>query len=202
MEEKIYLYPVWVRIWHWFNALLFLLLVLTGLSMHFAGKESHLVPFDLSVTVHNISGIALIIAFIFFAFANRFTWNGIYYKIRLKGYVEELWKQIRFYLWGIFKKEPKPFPVTNDRKFNPLQQFSYVIAMYILIPLIIITGIGLLFPGITVNSLFGQGGLWLTNIFHQVMGFSLTIFWLIHLYFCTIGKTATSNFKSMIDGWH
>ena len=202
MEEKIYLYPVWVRIWHWLNALFFLLLVLTGISMHFAGKESHLVPFELSVKVHNISGIAVIIGFIFFAFANRFTWNGTYYKIRLKGYVEELWKQIRFYSWGIFKKEPKPFPITKDRKFNPLQQFSYVIAMYILVPLIIISGIGLLFPRINLTSFMGKSGLWYTDLLHQFMGFFLTVFWLIHLYFCTIGKTATSNFKSMIDGWH
>ncbi len=202
MKEKIYLYPIWVRIWHWLNALLFLLLVLTGLSMQYAAKDSLLFPFNVSVTVHNTCGIILVFNFLFFAFANRFTWNGKYYNIRWKRYGKELWRQIRFYSYGIFKKEPHPFPVTKKRKFNPLQQLSYVIAMYILIPLIIISGIGLLFPEITLNVLFGKSGIWLTDLFHQFLGFSLTIFWLIHLYFCTIGKTATSNFKSMIDGWH
>lgn len=202
MEEKIYLYPIWVRIWHWLNALLFFLLVFTGLSMHYAGVDSHLIPFNYSVEIHNISGIVLIFNFIFFAFANRFTWNGKYYRIGLKGYVEELWKQIRFYSWGIFKKESHPFPITKDRKFNPLQKLSYVIAMYILVPLIIISGIGLLFPGINLTSFMGKSGLWYTDLLHQFMGFFLTIFWLIHLYFCTVGKTATSNFKSMINGWH
>jgi len=170
--------------------------------MQYAGKDSHLIPFELSVTIHNVSGIALIITFVFFVFANRFTWNGQYYKIRLKGYGGELWKQIRFYSWGIFKKEKPPFPISKVRKFNPLQQLSYVIAMYILVPLIIISGIGLLFPEITITSVWGRSGLWLTDLFHQVLGFFLTLFWLIHLYFCTIGKTSTSNFKSMIDGWH
>ena len=202
MNEKIYLYPVWVRIWHWLNALLFLILIITGLSMQYASKDAHFIPFKLAVTVHNICGIVLIVNFLFFAIANRFTWNGKYYRIQLKGFGKELRKQIRFYAWGIFKRESHPFPVTKERKFNPLQKLSYIIAMYILIPLIIISGIGLLFPEITITVLFGKSGVWLTDVFHQFLGFTLTIFWLIHLYFCTIGKTATSNFKSMINGWH
>ena len=28
-----YLYPFWLRLWHWINALLFLTLIVTGLSM-------------------------------------------------------------------------------------------------------------------------------------------------------------------------
>jgi len=202
MKEKIYLYPVWVRIWHWLNALLFVLLILTGLSMQYAAKGSLLIPFKFSVTVHNICGIILVFNFLFFAFGNSFTWNGKYYKIPRKGYAKMLWKQIIYYSWGIFKKAPKPFPITQDRKFNPLQQFSYIIAMYILIPLIIISGIGLLFPEITLTVLFGKSGIWLTDLLHQFLAFFLTLFWLIHLYFCTIGKTTTSNFKSMVDGWH
>lgn len=202
MEDKIYLYPIWVRIWHWLNALLFLLLVFTGLSMHYAGVDSHLIPFNLSVEIHNISGITLVFNFLFFAFGNGITWNGKYYKIPRKGYLNMLWKQILYYSWGIFNKAPKPFPINQDRKFNPLQQFSYVVAMYIIVPLIIISGIGLLFPEITLTSLFGISGLWLTDSLHQVLSFFLIIFWLIHLYFCTIGKTPKSNFKSMIDGWH
>ncbi len=202
MEEKIYLYPVWVRIWHWTNALLFLLLILTGLSMHYASLQSQFIPFSLSVEIHNICGILLIVNFLFFAFANGFTWNGKYYKIPRKGYFNMLWKQIIYYSYGIFVKRPKPFPITQERKFNPLQQFSYIIAMYVLVPLIIISGIGLLFPEITIPKVFGYSGLWLTDLLHQVMGYALTLFWIIHLYFCTIGKTTTSNFRSMVNGWH
>lgn len=202
MEEKIYLYPVWVRIWHWTNALLFLLLIFTGLSMHYASMHSYLIPFNLSVEIHNIGGFLLMINFLFFAFANGFTWNGKYYKIPRKGYFNDLWKQIVYYSWGIFNRRPKPFPITKARKFNPLQQFSYIIAMYVLVPLIIISGIGLLFPEITLPTVFGYSGLWLTDLLHQVMGYFLTLFWLIHLYFCTIGKSWTSNFRSMVDGWH
>lgn len=203
MEEKIYLYPVWVRIWHWINALLFVLLLLTGLSMHYASASSQfLIPFHTSVMTHNICGIILIINFLFFAFANRFTWNGKYYKISSKNYIRDLWKQVIYYSFGIFKKHPKPFPITKDRKFNPLQQFSYIIAMYVIVPLIIISGLGLLFPDITISKIFGLSGLWLTDLLHQIMGYAIAVFWIIHLYFCTIGKTWTSNFGSMVNGWH
>ncbi len=202
MEEKIYLYPVWVRVWHWLNALLFVSLLFTGLSMHYASVHSYLIPFNLSVEIHNICGIILIGNFLFFMFANRFTWNGKYYKISSKGYFRDLWKQMVYYSWGIFKKEDKPFPVNKDRKFNPLQQFSYIIALYVIIPLIIISGIGMLFPEITIPKIFGLSGLWLTDLLHQVMGYAITVFWIIHLYFCTIGGTCTSNFRSMVNGWH
>lgn len=202
MEEKIYLYPIWVRIWHWLNAILFLLLLLTGLSMHYASAQSHLIPFHLAVETHNICGIILIFNYLFFAFSNRFTWNGKYYKLTFRGYFKDIWKQIIYYSYGIFKKSDKPFPINKERKFNPLQHLSYILAMYIIMPLIIISGIGLLLPDITIRAIFGVSGLWLTDLLHQVMAYAITVFWIIHLYFCTVGKSCTSNFKSMIDGWH
>jgi thiosulfate reductase cytochrome b subunit len=202
MEDRIYLYAVWTRIWHWLNAIFFILLIFTGLSMHYAAADSFLIPFQTSVIIHNVCGIGMVLGFVFFVLANLFTWNGKYYNIRWKGYGTELWKQIRYYAWGIFNHEAKPFPITKKRKFNPLQQLSYVIAMYILVPLIVISGLGLLFPETTITTVMGRSGLWLTDLLHQITGFFLTVFWLIHLYFCTIGKTPTSNFKSMVDGWH
>lgn len=202
MKDRVYLYPVWVRVWHWLNALLFLLLIISGLSMHNAGAHKILLPFQVSVVLHNVSGIALVLTFILFILGNQLTWNGKYYKIKKKGFGNKLMKQIRYYSWGIFKKESAPFPITEKRKFNPLQKLSYVLAMYILVPLIIISGIFLLFPEANITTIVGKSGLWLTDLLHQVIGFFLAVFWLIHLYFCTIGKTWTSNFKSMFNGWH
>ena len=75
----------------------------------------------------------------------------------------------------MFKGEKHPFPVTEERKFNPLQKVTYVLAMYVAIPLLIISGIGLLFPEITINKFFGVSGLILTDILHITMGFFLSI---------------------------
>lgn len=42
--EKIYLYCKAVRLWHWSNALLFVLLLASGLINHFCNQVNHLIP--------------------------------------------------------------------------------------------------------------------------------------------------------------
>lgn len=200
-SERLYLYPLWIRIWHLTNAILCLLLIVTGLSIQFS-NPSVVVQFKIAVAIHNIAGVLLTLSYLVFFLGNLFTVNGKYYIFEVKGFITRLMKQFRYYTIGIFRKELPPFPVTMKQKFNPLQQFSYVILMYVLVPLAILSGIGLLYPQITVNSLLGASGLNLTDLLHITAGFLITVFLCIHIYFCTIGKTPVSNFKSMIDGYH
>jgi len=102
----------------------------------------------------------------------------------------------------MFKGEKHPFPVTEKRKFNPLQKLTYVLAMYVALPLLIISGAGLLFPEITLPRFFGVSGLILTDILHITMGFFLSVFMVIHIYTCTLGAKPTSLFWGMISGYH
>ncbi len=111
-------------------------------------------------------------------------------------------KQFRYYSYGIFKNEAPPFPVTADRKFNPLQKLSYVIVMYVFMPLLIISGLALLFPDYIPTQIFSRSGIHLTDLIHITAGFVLSMFMIVHIYLCTIGKTPFANFKSMINGWH
>ena len=39
VRRRFYLSPLWLRLWHWLNALCFLVLIATGLSMHFSDLE-------------------------------------------------------------------------------------------------------------------------------------------------------------------
>lgn len=199
-----YLYPKWIRLWHVFNALLFIVLIVTGLSMEYTGKDnpSYVVGFAKAVKWHNFAAILLVINYIVFVAGNRFTKNGHYYKIDKKSFLPDLLKQLRYYSFGMFKGEKHPFPVTEERKFNPLQKFSYVLAMYVALPLLIISGIGLLFPEITLNKFLGVSGLIYTAVLHITMGFFLSIFMLIHIYTCTLGAKPTSLFWGMITGYH
>lgn len=202
MSEKLYLYPVWVRIWHWINALMFIVLILTGLSMQYSNPEYPLIRFDLAVGYHNIGGVAVLLAYIIFVVANRFTSNGNYYLIKRQGWIGRIKRQFRYYTIGIFKKESPPYPVSEAQKFNPMQKFSYVIVMYVLLPIVIITGIALLFPEIIITTFLGLSGIHVTVMLHIIAGFMLSVFMVIHIYFCTIGATPLSNFKSMFNGWH
>jgi thiosulfate reductase cytochrome b subunit len=110
--------------------------------------------------------------------------------------------QFRYYTWGLFKGKPAPYPVTLERKFNPLQQATYIGTMYFLIPLVFISGLAMLYPEIIPTRIFWSSGLHFTDLVHITAGFLISIFMCIHVYFCTIGTTLLSNFKSMINGYH
>lgn len=201
-ENKVYLYPVWVRFWHASNAILCLLLIFTGVSMQYASLESPLMSFGLAVSMHNISGILLTIFYLVFIIGNLTSENGIYYRQRIMGFGKEIIKQMKYYSYGMFVGEPAPFKISKIRKFNPIQKMTYIAVMYVLMPFIFITGWALLFPEIIVTRLFQFGGITLTSLFHTVLGFFVSLFLIIHIYFCTVGHTPTSNFKSMVDGYH
>ncbi len=202
MSERLYLYPVWLRLWHVLNAISFLILILTGLSMQYASIKYPLIRFDIAVSMHNTAGIVLLGLYVFFILGNLFTPNGKFYRIQLRGFIGRLKKQFHYYTRGMFRKESAPFPINEKRKFNPLQLISYVGAMYILLPIILITGVALIFPEMIFENVFGRSGIQLTALAHAIAGFFLSLFMVIHIYFCTLGKTPSANFKSMWNGYH
>jgi thiosulfate reductase cytochrome b subunit len=172
--------------------------------MQYTDKENaaYVVGFAKAVKWHNFAAIILIINYIIFVTGNVFTNNGRYYRIKREHFVSDLLSQLRFYSFGMFRGEKHPFPVTEERKFNPLQKLTYVLAMYLAFPMLILSGIGLLFPEITLNRFFGVSGLLLTDIMHITMGFFLSIFMVIHVYTCTLGDKPSSLFWGMISGYH
>ncbi len=124
------------------------------------------------------------------------------YVPRLKGIFKRLLVQIKFYISGIFQNESHPFETTKEQKFNPLQQITYLKIMYIIFPLLVVSGWVLLFPEFILDEIWGISGLTLTAIFHTSIGFILSIFMIGHIYLATTGTTIFSNFKAMITGWH
>ncbi|MCK4748443.1 MAG: cytochrome b/b6 domain-containing protein [Bacteroidales bacterium] len=200
--KKIYLYPVWIRIWHIINALMFLLLIFTGICLHFSSTKNSLIRFDVSVGIHNVAAIIVTFNYGVFLIGNIVTRNGKFYRKWRKNLTTNLWKQFKFYAVGIFNKEPHPFPITEKQKFNPLQKFSYVIVMYFGMPLLILSGIALLFPEMIAYNVFNISGLVFYSVLHIIVGFVLSLFLLIHIYTCTLGDKAGTLFKSMINGYH
>jgi thiosulfate reductase cytochrome b subunit len=199
-----YLYPKWIRVWHVINAAMILILIVTGLSMQYTDKDnaSYVVGFAKAVRLHNFAALILVLNYILFVTGNLLTNNGRYYRIGRKDFLSNLKKQFKYYSLGMFRGEKHPFPVTEERKFNPLQKITYILAMYVAMPLLIISGTGLLLPEITIKTVFGISGLILTDILHITMGFLLSIFMVIHIYTCTLGARPTSLFWGMITGYH
>jgi len=184
------------------NALFMLILILTGLSMQYSSVDGSLMPFSVSVQMHNISGIVLAASYLLFLIGNIVSGNGKHYRLHWQGLRKRLFIQGRYYLYGYFRKQPPPYPVNSDRKFNPLQAVTYVMVMYIGLPVVVITGFGLLFPEIIAAGIAGVNGLVLTDLLHVIMGFLLSIFMIIHIYLCTMGASPRHNFRAILTGWH
>lgn len=139
--EKLYLYPVWLRIWHAINALCIIALIISGISLHYSGRSFLLIDFQTAVTVHNYAGFILSLSYFIFVLGNILTKNGKYYRVKIKGLDQRLKKQIIYYVSGMFKGKESPFPVSEKRKFNPLQKYAYIFIMYVFLPILIVTGV-------------------------------------------------------------
>ena len=170
--------------------------------MQYSDPDYPIMRFDLAVGIHDVSGILLTISYILFVIGNLITSNGNQYLFRLKGYFKNVSKQFIYYAYGMFKGQKPPFPITKDNKFNPLQRFSYVTLMYISVPIIVITGIMLLYPEFLLVDKMGSRAIHFTDLVHVIFGFVVSLFMVIHVYFCTIGSSPISNFRSMFNGYH
>ena len=200
-NTKLYFYPVWLRIWHAVNAVGIILLIITGISLQ-SGIDGSFINFKLAVNIHNISGIVVTANYLLFFIGNIVTQNVKFYMIKPMGFIKRPMKQAYYYAWGMFHGMTAPYPLSEKRKFNPLQKYSYVFVMYLVVPIVIITGFALLFPEIILEKVYAFSGVFLTAVTHSAGGFFISIFLVIHLYVASIGKSPAENFKSIITGWH
>ena len=201
MAKLSYYYPLSIRLWHALNAICILILIATGLSMYYIDPDNKLIELSKTIKIHNIAGVILSFSYLIFFIANITTGNRKYYKMPSRGLGKRLIRQGRYYVTGKFKGEKKPYPITKERKFNPLQQLFYIIIMYVGVPLVIISGLGLLFPESVVKALFGVSGIIITAVVHVAMGFFISLFLVIHIYVSTIGHTKSGNLLSIINGY-
>jgi thiosulfate reductase cytochrome b subunit len=200
--ERLYLYPLWLRIWHGINALCIIALIISGISLHYADRSIILLDFPTAISVHNFAGVLVSLSYLVFFFGNLFTKNGKYYRVKVQGLFKRIQKQISYYTQGMFKGEQPPFPVSEKRKFNPLQKYAYIFVMYVFLPVLIITGFALFFPEIIFEQIFQVSGIMITAVLHGIMGFLVFVFLLIHLYVASMGKSPAENYKSILTGWH
>lgn len=200
-ETKIYFYPLWLRIWHGINALGIIILIITGITMNSGMKES-IISFNLNIKLHNYAGAIISVNYLVFFLGNLFTSNKKFYIIKPKNFLKRPIRQAYYYIWGMFHGMKAPYPLSDRRKFNPLQKYFYVIVMYIAVPLVIISGVGLMFPELIFNKIYNVSGVLLTAVTHSAMGFFISIFLVIHLYVASIGKSPLDNFRGILNGWH
>jgi len=74
-------YPLWLRCWHWGNALLFVTLLISGFRIHFSNLGPPPLGFRTDVLIHNTAGILLTLFYCLFLYGNLRFGNARYYLI-------------------------------------------------------------------------------------------------------------------------
>ena len=199
---RLYVHPLPVRIWHWINALGFVLLILTGLQIRYADLFSAL-PFAAAVRVHNTTGFILIGNYFVWLCFYLFTDKIVVYHPELKPakYFRDSLRQMMYYGYGIFRGHRNPHHATEYRKFNALQSSMYQIIMILLVPVQFYTGLLLWDLARFAGSVEMFGGVRVVATVHVGLFIFFTAFIFGHVYLASLGHTPSSHFKAMITGY-
>ena len=192
--EKIYIYKIFERFWHWSQALIIGFLGVTGFEIH--GSFS-LFGFENAVRWHSIAAWVFLILIVFAIFWHFTSGEWRQYIPTTK----MLKEQFMYYIGGIFNNAPHPTNKTVYNKFNPLQRMIYLGLKILVIPVIVTSGFLYLYfqyPkfGIEFQSLEPIA------LIHTFGAYILLAFVIAHVYLTTVtGVKSLSSIKAMITGW-
>jgi thiosulfate reductase cytochrome b subunit len=192
--KKIYLYTRFERFWHWAQAVLIIMLLMTGFEIHGAWT---VLGFEKSVELHNVMGIAWLVLFIFNVFWLMTTGEWKQYIPTTKKLIEVIF----YYMIGIFKGKPHPVQKSRDAKHNPLQRLTYLGLAAALLPVQMISG--LMYYTYNQWALPGLDSFLLQVVafIHQSLAFLILSFLVVHVYMTTTGHMVFSHIAAMISGW-
>ncbi len=201
-HDETYLHPLPIRVWHWINALGFVLLILTGIQIRY-GDLFSLMTFESAIKLHNWIGFVVI--------ANYFLWLGYYLfsdrisnyhaVLDMKSFFNNYFRQAVYYSYGIFKGESRPHNVQPYDKFNPMQRLTYQVIMMITGPIQVITGLMLWDVQRFSGWIEMMGGLRVVSTVHVLMFIMFVFFVLVHAYMGALGPKRTTHYKEMFTGY-
>jgi thiosulfate reductase cytochrome b subunit len=201
--KRVYLQPTPVRIWHWLNALGIVTLGISGAQIRFPEYLNIFGSYKAAIMLHNTAGILVAVSFSLWFFyytcvARKMTQLYVPTGEDLR---HGLVRQAVFYFFNYFQGKPNPHHPTPDNKFNPLQKSAYLAIMFVLVPLVSLTGILLMNVSPLRELVLLGGGLKILVGLHFLLACSLFAFLFTHVYLATLGKTPLSYVKPMWTGW-
>ncbi len=139
---QIYLHPTPVRIWHWLNAFGILTLGICGARSVFPNIVNLFGSYRAAIELHNTAGILVSISFaLWFFYYTRRPQDDPALRTHDEDLRHGLVRQAIFYFYHLLPGRPNPHHPTPDNKFNPLQKSAYLAIMFVLVPLVSLTGI-------------------------------------------------------------
>ena len=194
--SRTYIFKRFERFWHWSQAGLIILMLLSGFEVH---GSYQLFGWQQAGSLHTTAAWALIVLWAFAIFWHFTTGEW-------KQYIpttEKIVAVMRYYAFGIFDANAHhPFRTTQLSKHNPLQRLAYLFVKLFINPLIWISGLlYLYYPELARTSAMGGVQLGAIALAHTLAAFLMLIFLIVHVYFATTGHTPLAHIKAMITGW-
>lgn len=198
--KQICLHPLPLRIWHWLNALIVIVLIATGLYMRLRGVAS-LNPHDPVLLWHKLAGIAMMVATAFWLI---YTISSEDLRRRLKIKKSDLkgaYPQARYYLFSMFKGEENPFQASAAEKYNSLQKMAYGAVMFVFIPVLTFTGLPFMDIPLLRDYFLSAKLVGPLGALHVLFAYLFVLYLIFHLYMATLGETFFSHTQAMIVGY-
>lgn len=149
--------PLWIRILHWIIAVLFLLLIITGITQHFATVQFSIMDYSIATTLHEVGGITLSIVYGVFLLGIFITGYWRKFLPRTRTLWQLVWQQSQFY------------------GRNPT-------TVFVVVPILVITGLLYYFPDYAPTTVFNFDGLWTVAMAHYVIGVLATGYTIGHIF--------------------
>ena len=202
-NKMVYMTPMPVRIWHWLNAFGIVTLCITGIQIRFPDYVNIFGSYKAAIQLHNTAGTVVSVSYILWL-----SYYLIVAKSLIKLYVptvEDLtsgiFRQAYYYFLTYFLGMSNPHHSRPDSKFNPMQKAAYLVIMLILMPLVILSGVLLMYVDPFRQLLLLLGGIKALVGTHFLVACSFTAFLFVHIYLATLGHTPLAHFKPMWNGW-
>jgi len=200
--HELYINPLPVRIWHWLNALGFIVLILTGTQIRYPDLFN-VMTFETAVKTHNWVAFSVIGTYFvwlgFYLFSDKIT---VYHpELNMKKFFDKAFKQMMYYSSGIFKGEQRPHKVMPLDKFNPLQSITYQIVMLLVVPIQFVTGIMMWDVKRFASWIEFLGGIQVVDTVHVLVYIFFVSFTLVHAYMGALGQTPATHFREMFTGY-
>jgi thiosulfate reductase cytochrome b subunit len=198
--KRVVLYTLTDRLWHWLQAIAFVLLLLTGFEVH-APNAVRLFGFERSARLHADLGLAMVGIGILSVCCTLTTGAIMRDAPKPKDFLSLAVAQIRYYLRGVLSGARHPLQPRLGSGLGILRQVTYLVLLNVLLPTQVATGL-LIWAAPTSPEMIGRlGGLGAIAGVHTLAAWLFVAFLVAHLYSSTMGRTPVSRFRTMLLGW-
>ncbi len=202
-RELIYLTPTPVRIWHWLNALGIVTLCVTGIQIRFPEYANIFGTYKAAIRLHDVAGITVSASFLLWICYYQFVARSLVklYVPNIDDIKRGLFRQAFFYFFTYFLGERNPHTATIESKFNAIQKLSYLLIMFLFLPLVIVSGLLLMNIAPLRGWIITIGGIKFLVDAHYLIACSFFAFLCVHIYMATLGHAPWAHFRQMWTGW-